>query len=191
METGPGYNSKRQEAVEAMMPLLSGNEQLFNAAADLVFRNMDFPGAEVIADRLATLNPLANIDEHSDIPPQAQMAIKNAQAQVQQLTQQLQALQLAMKQRQDIEQVKQDNENKRELMRQTTKAHATETTLEARVHDVNTRAITSQNKTEIDAIMDLLLHHMDTNRLEREINMRNQEQYEAIRAADQSIAPQQ
>jgi len=134
---------------------------------------------------------LANIDEHSDIPPQAQMAIKNAQAQVQQLTQQLQALQLAMKQRQDIEQVKQDNENKRELMRQTTKAHATETTLEARVHDVNTRAITSQNKTEIDAIMDLLLHHMDTNRLEREINMRNQEQYEAIRAADQSIAPQQ
>jgi len=96
-----------------------------------------------------------------------------------------------MKQRQDIEQVKQDNENKRELMRQTTKAHATETTLEARVHDVNTRAITSQNKTEIDAIMDLLLHHMDTNRLEREINMRNQEQYEAIRAADQSIAPQQ
>jgi len=171
--------------------LLSGNEQLFNAAADLVFRNMDFPGAEVIADRLATLNPLANIDEHSDIPPQAQMAIKNAQAQVQQLTQQLQALQLAMKQRQDIEQVKQDNENKRELMRQTTKAHATETTLEARVHDVNTRAITSQNKTEIDAIMDLLLHHMDTNRLEREINMRNQEQYEAIRAADQSIAPQQ
>jgi len=173
------------------MPLLTGNEQLFNAAADLVFRNMDFPGAEVIADRLATLNPLANIDEHSDIPPQAQMAIKNAQAQVQQLTQQLQALQLAMKQRQDIEQVKQDNENKRELMRQTTKAHATETTLEARVHDVNTRAITSQNKTEIDAIMDLLLHHMDTNRLEREINMRNQEQYEAIRAADQSIAPQQ
>ena len=152
---------------------------------------MDFPGAEVIADRLATLNPLANIDEHSDIPPQAQMAIKNAQAQVQQLTQQLQALQLAMKQRQDIEQVKQDNENKRELMRQTTKAHATETTLEARVHDVNTRAITSQNKTEIDAIMDLLLHHMDTNRLEREINMRNQEQYEAIRQADQSIAPQQ
>jgi len=44
METGPGYNSKRQEAVEAMMPLLQGNEALFNAAADLVFRNMDFPG---------------------------------------------------------------------------------------------------------------------------------------------------
>ena len=123
METGPGYNSKRQEAVEAMMPLLQGNEQLFNAAADLVFRNMDFPGADTIADRLAAMNPMAQIDEHSDIPPQAQIAIKAAQGQVQQLTQQMQAMQLAMKQRQDIEQVKQDNETKRELMRQTAKAH--------------------------------------------------------------------
>ena len=123
METGPGYNSKRQEAVEAMMPLLQGNEQLFNAAADLVFRNMDFPGADTIAYRLAAMNPMAQIDEHSDIPPQAQIAIKAAQGQVQQLTQQMQAMQLAMKQRQDIEQVKQDNETKRELMRQTAKAH--------------------------------------------------------------------
>ena len=191
METGPGYNSKRQEAVEAMMPLLSGNEQLFNAAADLVFRNMDFPGAEVIADRLATLNPLAQIDEHSEIPPQAQMAIKQAQAQVQQLTQQLQAMQLAMKQRQDIEQVKQQAETQRELMRQTAKAHNTESTLEARVHDVNTKAITSQNRSEIEAITDLLLHNMDTARLEREIAMRNQEQYQAIMQADQSIMPNQ
>jgi len=106
-----------------MMPLLQGNEQLFNAAADLVFRNMDFPGADTIADRLAAMNPMAQIDEHSDIPPQAQIAIKAAQGQVQQLTQQMQAMQLAMKQRQDIEQVKQDNETKRELMRQTAKAH--------------------------------------------------------------------
>ena len=122
METGPGYNSKRQEAVDAMMPLLAKPE-LFNVAGDLVFRNMDFPGAETIADRLAAMNPLSQIDEHSDIPPQAQMMIKQGQQQVQQLTQQLQAMQLAIKQRQDIEQVKQDSETKRELMRVTAKAH--------------------------------------------------------------------
>ena len=122
METGPGYNSKRQEAVDAMMPLLAKPE-LFNVAGDLVFRNMDFPGAETIADRLAAMNPLSQIDEHSDIPPQAQMMIKQGQQQVQQLTQQLQAMQLAMQQRQDIEQVKQDSETKRELMRVTAKAH--------------------------------------------------------------------
>jgi len=122
METGPGYNSKRQEAVDAMLPLLQKPE-LFQIAGDLVFRNMDFPGAETIADRLAAMNPLSQIDEHSEIPPQAQMMIKQAQAQAQQAQQQMQAMQLAMKQRSDIEQVKQDSETKRELMRVTAKAH--------------------------------------------------------------------
>ena len=189
METGPGYNSKRQEAVEAMMPLLSGNQELFNVAADLVFRNMDFPGADTIADRLAAMNPMAQIDEHSDIPPEVQIKLKAAQGQVQQLTQQMQAMQLAMKQRADIEGVKQQAETQRELMRQTAKAHNTESVLQARVHDANTRAITSQNRVEIEAIADLLLHNMDTARLEREIQMRNQEQYAAMQAADQSIMP--
>jgi len=187
METGPGYNSKRQEAVDAMMPLLQGNEQLFNAAADLVFRNMDFPGAETIADRLAALNPMAQIDEHSDIPPEVQIKLKAAQGQVQQMQQQMQAMQLAMKQRQDIEQVKQDNENKRELLRQTTKAHNTETMAQVKVNDQNTRSITSQNKVEIEAITNLLLHHMDTARLEREIRARNAEQYAFGNEAIQSI----
>ena len=189
METGPGYNSKRQEAVEAMMPLLQGNEQLFNVAADLVFRNMDFPGADTIADRLAAMNPMAQIDEHSDIPPEIQIKLKAAQGQVQQMQQQMQAMQLAMKQRADIEGVKQQAETQRELMRQTSKAHNTESILQARVHDANTRAITSQNRVEIEAIADLLLHNMDTARLEREIQMRNREQYAAMQAADQSIMP--
>jgi len=187
METGPGYNSKRQEAVDAMMPLLNSNPEMFKAAGDLVFRNMDFPGADMIADRLSAMNPLAQIDAKSDIPPQVQMQLKQGQAQVQQLQQQLQTMQLAMKQRQDIEQVKQDAETKRELMRQTSKAHNTETMAEVRVNDANTRAITSQNKIEIEAITDLLLHHMDTGRLEREISMRNAEQSKYASFAAQDI----
>jgi hypothetical protein len=180
METGPGYNSKRQEAVEAMTPILGADPALMDKIGDLWFRNMDFPGADTIADRLATLNPLAQIDERSKIPPQIQMQLKQAQDQNQQLQQQLQAMQMAMKQRQDIEQVKQDNENKRELMRQTAKAHNTETMAEVRVNDQNTRSITSQNKVEIEAITELLLHNMDTNRLNLEIDRRNAEQDRAM-----------
>jgi len=187
METGPGYNSKRQEAVDAMMPLLAKPE-LFNIAGDLVFRNMDFPGADIIADRLAASNPLAQIDEKSDIPPQVQMQLKQAQAQVQQAQQQMQAMQLAMQQRQDIEQVKQAEETKRELLRQTAKAHNTETMAEVKVNDQNTRAITSQNKIEIEAITDFLLHHMDTARLNAEIDKRNKEQMGAMQFAEQDIA---
>lgn len=176
MDTGPGYNSKRQAAVEAMTPILAADPNLMGQIGDLWFRNQDFPGADVIADRLATLNPLAQIDEKSDVPPQAQMAIKQLQGQLQQAQQQIQQMQMAMKQRQDIEQVKQDNENKRKLMDVTARAHNTETMAEVRVNDQNTRSITSQNKTEIDAIVQLMLHHMDTSRLVQEIEARNREQ---------------
>ena len=106
------------------------------------------------------------------------------------MQQQMQQMQMFIKQRQDIEQVKQDNETKRELMRETGKAHNVEKQLEARVHDVNTKAVTAQNKTEIEAIMELLLHHMDTARLEREIAMRNVEQQSSEYAAEQSIKDQ-
>jgi hypothetical protein len=187
MDTGPGYNSKRLEAVNAMLPLMQGNQELFNVAGDLVFRNMDFPGAETIADRLATMNPLANVDNKSDIPPQVQMKMAQAQQQMQQMQQQMEAMQTYIQQRGDIEQVKQDNETKRELLRQTAKAHNTETMAEVKVHDQNTRAVTSQNKIEIEAIMELLLHHMDTARLNAEITKRNKEQMAYMDVANSDI----
>ena len=189
METGPGYNSKRQEAVDAMMPLLSKPE-LFNVAGDLVFRNMDFPGADIIADRLAAMNPMSQIDEKSDIPPQVQMQIAQSKQQMQQMQQQLEAMTTLIQQRGDIEQVRQDNENKRELMRQTAKAHNTEIMAEVKVNDQNTRSLTSQNKTEIDAIVQLLLHRMDTSRLIEEIEKRNAEQDTTMLIAAQDIADQ-
>jgi hypothetical protein len=123
MDTGPGFNSKRQAAVEAMMPLVNGNPELFKVAGDLVFRNMDFPGAEVIADRLAAANPMSQIDDKSPVPPQVQMQLKANQAQMQQMQQQLQQMQMVIKQRQDIEQVKQDAETKRVLIKETNRAH--------------------------------------------------------------------
>jgi hypothetical protein len=187
MDTGPGYNSRREAAVEAMTPILSRDPNLMAQIGDLWFRNQDFPGADIIADRLATLNPLAQIDEKSDIPPQAQMAIKQLQTQLQQAQQQMQQMQMAMKQRQDIEQVKQNNENKRKLMDVTARAHNTETMAEVRVNDQNTRSITSQNKTEIDAIVQLLLHNMDTARLVKEIEARNFEQAQYTQIAAQDI----
>lgn len=187
METGPGYNSKRQEAVDSMMQVLSADPALMQTAGDLLFRNMDFPGADVIADRLATLNPLAEIDQHSKIPPQVQMKLKQSDEQIKQLTQQIQSMEMMMKQRQDIEQIKQDNENKRKLMDVTARAHNTETIAEVKVNDQNTRSITSQNKTEIDAIVQLMLHNMDTARLQREIDARNADQAQSMAIAVQDI----
>ena len=71
----------------------------------------------------AAANPLAQIDDKSDIPPRVQMQLKQAEATIQHLQQQLQAAGLEIKTRAGIEQMKQKEETKRELMRQTTKAH--------------------------------------------------------------------
>jgi hypothetical protein len=126
METGPGYNSKRQEAVDNMLPLLSAAPELMQVAGDLVFRNMDWPGADIIADRLAASNPMAQIDDKSKVPPQVQMQLAMSQKQIQDLTQALQARDLMLKNRMDVEQMKQDSETKRTLMKETNRAHESE-----------------------------------------------------------------
>jgi hypothetical protein len=126
METGPGYNSKRQEAVDNMLPLLSAAPELMKVAGDLVFRNMDWPGADIIADRLAASNPMAQIDDKSKVPPQVQMQLAMSQKQIQELTQALQARDLMLKNRMDVEQLRQDSETKRTLMKETNKAHEVE-----------------------------------------------------------------
>jgi len=126
METGPGYNSKRQEAVDNMLPLLSAAPELMQVAGDLVFRNMDWPGADIIADRLAAANPMAQIDDKSKVPPQVQMQLAMSQKQIQELTQALQAKDLLIKQRMDVEQMKQDAETKRTLLKETNRAHEIE-----------------------------------------------------------------
>ena len=165
METGPGYNTKRQEAVDSMMSLLAADPALMQQAGDLIFRNMDFPGADVIADRLASVNPLAQIDDKSPIPPQVQMQLANSQKQMEAMQQQMQQMAMIIKNRQDVEQVRQVGEDRRAVL-----------AAEVKLNDQNTRSVTSQNKTEIDALMKLILGHMDTARLEAEIASRNQEQ---------------
>ena len=149
MDTGPGFNSKRQAAVDAMMPLVNGNPELFKVAGDLVFRNMDFPGAEVIADRLAASNPMSQIDDKSPVPPQVQMQLKANQAQMQQMQEQMQQMQMVIKQRQDIEQVRQDAETKRTLIKETNRAHGLELTNAERLQEMEMRMEASAHETVI------------------------------------------
>jgi Phage P22-like portal protein len=135
METGPGYNSKRQEAAESMMAVIAADPSLMPQIGDLVFRNMDFPGAETIADRLATNNPLAQVDDKSKVPPQVQMKLKQQDAQLQQAQQTIQQLQQIIKDRTDTQEVKETHADKRKLMEVTAKAHDIELRDAERRHD--------------------------------------------------------
>ena len=175
METGPGYNSKRQEAVANMMPLLAASPDLMKVAGDLIFRNMDFPGADIIADRLAASNPLANVDEKSDIPPQVQMQLAQSKQMMEQMQQQMQQMDMIIKSRADVVAMQQEGETKRKLMDVTSRAHNTETINEAKVNQNIMNSMVSQNKAELDAMTKLMLARMDTNQLQAEIAKRDAE----------------
>lgn len=175
METGPGYNSKRQEAVANMMPLLAASPDLMKVAGDLIFRNMDFPGADIIADRLAASNPLANVDEKSDIPPQVQMQLAQSKQMMEQMQQQMQQMDMIIKSRADVVAMQQEGETKRKLMDVTSRAHNTETINEAKVNQNIMNSMVSQNKSEIEAMTKLMLARMDTNQLQAEIDKRDAE----------------
>jgi hypothetical protein len=187
MDTGPGYQSKRQEAVEAMVPLLQSNPELFNAAGDLVFRNMDFPGADVIADRLAAMNPMARIDEKSDIPPQVQMQLMASQKQVADLQQQIAALTLNLQHQTDVQKMKEEGQTRRKLMDVTSRAFNTETINEAKVNQDILKSVTDQNRTELDAITKLLLKGMDARALQAEIARRDAEQNQVAAFAEGEV----
>jgi hypothetical protein len=77
--TGPGYATKRQEALEAMAQLLQGNPQLWTVAGDLFVKNMDWPGAQEMAKRFAkTIDP--KLMEDGDESPALQAAQQQIQA---------------------------------------------------------------------------------------------------------------
>jgi len=84
--TGPGYATKRQEALEAMAQLLQGNPQLWAVAGDLFVKNMDWPGAQEMAKRFAkTIDP--KLMEDGDKPPALQAAEQQIQAMGQEMEQ--------------------------------------------------------------------------------------------------------
>ena len=77
--TGPSYYTKRQEAMVAMGEILQANPQLWAVAGDLFVKNMDWPGAQEIAQRLAkTIDP--KLLEASDEDPALQAAQQQIQA---------------------------------------------------------------------------------------------------------------
>jgi len=120
--TGPSYMTKRQEALDAMGMILQSNPQLWQVAGDLFIKNMDWPGAQEMAERFARVIDPKVLGDGSDDSPELQMAKQQMQAMGQELDQMHQMLQNVGKsieaqdmQRKDFEaQIKQfDAETKR------------------------------------------------------------------------------
>ena len=118
VSAGASYTTKRQEAAEAMLQLTQANPALFQLVGDLMIRNMDWPQAEEIADRLKLMLPpqiqKEENKEEGQIPPQVQQAIQMAQEHIQQQDQMLQQMSQQLQQAQaELQQKQFDSEKAR------------------------------------------------------------------------------
>lgn len=96
VSVGPSYATKRMEAADTMMQFIQSVPGAAQLAGDLIARNMDWPGSDEIADRLAkTLPPgIKEIDPES---PEAQQQAA-AQQEADQKQAMMEQLQKAMMQ---------------------------------------------------------------------------------------------
>ncbi len=101
--TGPGYATKRQEALESMAQLLQGNPQLWQVAGDLFVKNMDWPGAQDLAKRFQkTLDPKVLADEDNPALVAANQQMEAMAAEMQNMYNMLQNVSKSMEAR-DLE----------------------------------------------------------------------------------------
>ena len=82
--TGPGYMTKRQEALDAMSQILQTNPQLWAVAGDLFIKNMDWPGAQEMAERFKKILDPKVLSEGDQSPE-----MMAAQQQIEAMTQEL------------------------------------------------------------------------------------------------------
>ena len=94
---GPSFKTRRIEAASSMVELGRVFPQIMQVAGDLVAKNMDWPGADELADRLKKLLP-PGIAEDEDLTPEQQQALQQQQQQQQQLQQKAIELEMAEKQ---------------------------------------------------------------------------------------------
>lgn len=95
---GPSFATQRMEAADAYIGLAQGNPQVMAGAADLIFKAMDLPFSDQIAERLRLLLPppvQQAINKDKPIPPEAQAALMQAEQAMQQVQMQGQMVQQA------------------------------------------------------------------------------------------------
>lgn len=92
--SGPSFTTRRMEAVDAMSQMTQANPMLWQVIGDQLVKNMDWPGAEDMAERLklVLLPQIQQAEQAGDqVPPQVL-------AQMQQMQQQMQQMMVALQQ---------------------------------------------------------------------------------------------
>jgi hypothetical protein len=91
IDTGPSYQTQRQEAADALTSLTQSMPNLSAVAGDLVVKSYDFPMADEISERLARALPPGLREDKStpEMTPEHQQVMQQMNQQIDQLTQEL------------------------------------------------------------------------------------------------------
>lgn len=93
MDTGPSFNTQREQSFALMMQLVQSNPALFNIVADLIVINSPLLNSKEIAERVKMLVPPQALGKDKIDPEQAKAQIAQLDQLVQKMTGDLEALQ--------------------------------------------------------------------------------------------------
>lgn len=158
MDTGPGYETKRQEGQEAVIDLMKTplGEPIVKVGADLIVRNMDFAGADDLADRLLPTNAQGMQKAVQNLPKEAQGIVQALMTQGQQKDQLIQHLQMELKYKTTIEQGWMGVERDKFGLQAKTKEHDTDTKAVTQVQTTMLAGHTARDVAEIHGATQLL-----------------------------------
>src|SRR5277367_5610517 len=99
MDTGPGYDTKRQEGAESMTAVLATplGEEIAKVGADIVLRSYDWAGASDLADRMMPKTPEGMTKIMEQLPKQAQNIVQSFMGQLNQAQQKISQLEADLK----------------------------------------------------------------------------------------------
>jgi hypothetical protein len=164
---GKSFTTKREEGAESMSQLAQAAPQMVPLFADLWVGNMDFPGAQQIAARLAKMVPPQVQDEQQTGAMQAQQL----QQQVAMLTQQLQQLapladknkaglmEAQMKAQADVQQKQIDADTRIKVA--LIQATSTEINTQAKIDAENARTFVEAEENKLSRLLDLHMQRLD------------------------------
>ncbi len=90
--TGPSFSTQRQEAAEIYQQITQGDPEMKRIIGDLIFKAMDLPFSEDIAERLQVMLPpqiQQMLNKETNVPPEVQGMMQQAQMAMQQVEEQM------------------------------------------------------------------------------------------------------
>lgn len=84
-DTGPSYATKRMETANILTQIATQDKGFLTIGGDILFRNLDFAGAEVLAQRYNNLIP-PNV-KGEGLPPEIEQTMQNASQMIEKLQQ--------------------------------------------------------------------------------------------------------